>query len=152
MENNFENKMENLETPNIENIKHQEHLKFGLTNARKSAKLGIWFIGIPLLLVIIGYIKLSILIKMNFYSKFQYFISGNDHSTVFGWMPPLLLIGLPLLAIFINLLAITHFHVNKPDKQLVVTIKYRFKNLIVIIVSAIFILVVLWHILLLNKI
>jgi hypothetical protein len=151
MENDFENKMKNLETPNTDLVKHQEPLKIGLIGARKSARIGILFIGIPLFLIVIAYVKLSFLIKMNFYSNFQHFISGKDHTFFFKWISPVILIALPIIAVFINLLAITHFYINKPNKELVLTIRYRFKNLIVIIISSIIILSVFWHILLLNK-
>ena len=39
MEDNFKDKMENLNTPNTGFVKHQEILKIGMMNARKSARI-----------------------------------------------------------------------------------------------------------------
>jgi lantibiotic transport system permease protein len=151
MENDFEKKMENIETPNAEHMKHQEPLKIGFASAQKSAKIGIWMVAIPIIIVVIAYIKISFLIHMNFYSNIQEYLSGQDKSVFFGWINPLFLLGLPLLAIFINILAITYFSINKTTKELTITIRYRFRNLIVIIISAILIVATFWHVILMHK-
>jgi hypothetical protein len=61
-----------------------------------------------------------------------------NHAGIFKWVLPLLFIGLPVIGIFINLLAITHFYINKANKELIISIQYRFKNFIVLIISLIF--------------
>jgi len=152
MENDFEKKMENLGTPNTDFVKHQEPLKIGLANARKSAKTGIWIVAISIIILIIAYIKISFLIHMNFYSNFQEFISGNDKTSVFNWVSPFILLGMPIFAVVINVLAITHFSIDKSTKELTIIIRYRFKNLIVIIISALIILTIFWHVILMHHI
>jgi hypothetical protein len=151
MENNFENKMENLNIPNTDFVKHQETLKIGLTNASKSARIGILFIALPLLLVVLAYLKIRLLVEFNFFNNIEQFVSQDAHSDPFSWIFHLLLLGLPIVAIIINLLAITHFYIHKPNKELIITIRYRLKNLIVIIVSAIVLITVLCYILFMLK-
>jgi hypothetical protein len=146
MENNFENKMENLKTPDTDFVKHQEILKIGMMNARKSARIGIIFILIPVVLVVLAYIKISLLIKLNFFENLGQFISRFDHHLIY----PLIILGLPLLAIIVNLLAITHFYINKSNKELIITIRYQLKNLIVLIISVLILIALFFYIILLR--
>jgi hypothetical protein len=151
MENDFEKKMENLETPQTEFVKHQEVLKIGLMNARKSARIGILFILIPVVFAILAYIKIVILMHFDFFTNFSNFLNKQNQTSSFTWLIHILLLLLPLVGIIVNLLAISHFYVNKTTKELIITLKYRFKNLIVLIISAVVFLSVLWYIVLLNS-
>lgn len=147
MENNFEDKMENLNTPNTEFVKHQEVLKIGMMNSSKSARIGIIFILIPMALIVLAYLKIKLLIQWDFFTRLNQYVSSQ--SSVLSWVSHIIFIGFPILAIIINLLAITHFYVDKQHKELTITIRYRLKNLIVLLVSvALLILVFMWILLL----
>ena len=152
MENNFEHKMENLNTPNTDFVKHQEILKIGMMNARKSARIGIVFILTPMVLIVLAYLKIRLLINWDFFNRLQQFVSNQNQSSVLSWFLHIIFIGLPILAIIINLLAITHFYVDKQNKELTITIRYRFKNLIVLLISAVLVVLVFIYVLLLNKV
>ena len=152
MENNFKDKMENLNTPNTDFVKHQEILKIGMMNARKSARIGIIFILIPIVLIILAYLKIKLLIHWDFFTRLHYFVSKQNQSSVLTWVSHIIFIGLPILAIIINLLAITHFYVDKQSKELIITIRYRLKNLIVLLISAVLLVIVFMCVLLLSKI
>lgn len=152
MENNFENKMENLNTPNADFVKHQKILKIGMMNAKKSARIGIIFILIPMLLIVLAYLKIKLLIHWDFFTKLQQFVSNQNQSSVLSWVSHIIFIGLPILAIIINLLAITHFYVDKQNKELIITIRYRLRNLIVLLISAVLLVIVFMCVLLLNKV
>ena len=145
MENNFENKMENLNTPNTDFVKHQEILKIGMMNSRKSARIGIIFILIPMLLIVIAFLKIKLLIHWDFFTRLNQYVSNQNQTSVFSWISHIIFIGLPILAIIINLLAITHFYIDKQNKELTITIRYRLKNLIVLLLSvALLILIFMW--------
>lgn len=151
MENDFEKKMENLDAPDTGFVKHQEVLKIGLVNAKKSARIGILFILLPVIFIAIAYIKIVVLMHFDFFTNFSHFVSKQNQSDSITWLFHITVLLLPLTGIIINLLAISHFYVNKTTKELIITIKYRLKNLIVLIVSAIFFLAVLWYIILMNS-
>jgi len=152
MENNFEDKMENLNTPNTDFVKHQEILKIGLMNSRKSARIGIVFILIPMLLIVIAYLKIKLLIHWDFFTRLNQYVSNQNQTSVFSWISHIIFIGLPILAIIINLLAITHFYIDKQNKELTITIRYRLKNLIVLLLSvALLVLIFMW-VLFLSKV
>ena len=152
MENNFEDKMENLNTPNTDFVKHQEILKIGLMNSRKSARIGIVFILIPMLLIVIAFLKIKLLIHWDFFTRLNQYVSNQNQTSVFSWISHIIFIGLPILAIIINLLAITHFYIDKQNKELTITIRYRLKNLIVLLLSvALLVLIFMW-VLFLSKV
>ena len=152
MENNFENKMENLNTPNADFVKHQEILKIGMMNARKSARIGIIFILIPMLLVVLAYMKIKLLIHWDFFNNLHLFVSKQNQISFLSWISHIIILGLPILAIIINLLAISHFYIDKKNKELLITIRYRLNNLIVLIISTVLIVIVFICVLLLNQV
>jgi len=152
MENNFEDKMENLNTPNTDFVKHQEILKIGMMNSSKSARIGIVFILIPMLLIVIAFLKIKLLIHWDFFTRLNQYVSNQNQTSVFSWISHIIFIGLPILAIIINLLAITHFYIDKQNKELTITIIYRLKNLIVLLLSvALLVLIFMW-VLFLSKV
>ena len=148
MKNNFKNEMENLSTPNTDFVKHQEILKIGMMNARKSAKIGIVFILIPIVLFVLAYIKIKLLIHWDFFTNIEQFVSKQDQTSYLSWVTHIILIGLPILAIIINLLAITHFYISKQNKELIISIRYRLKNLIVLIIGIMMLIIIFIYILL----
>ena len=136
MKNNFEKQMENLKTPNTEFVKHQEILKIGLVNAKKSARIGILFILAPIIILLIAYIKIKLLIGLDFFSKFEKLFTTTGENGLPAYLPFIFFVVLPLIAFIINLLAVSHFYLNKTTRELIITIKYRLRNIIVLIVSA----------------
>jgi len=151
MEDNFKDKMENLNTPDTGFVKHQEILKIGMINSRKSARIGIVFIIIPMVLIVLAYLKIKLLIHWDFFTRIHQFVSNKNQSSILGWVSHIIFIGLPVLAIIINLLAITHFYIDKHNKELNITIRYRLKNLIVLLISVVLLVIVFIYILFLNK-
>jgi hypothetical protein len=151
MEDNFKDKMENLNTPNTGFVKHQEILKIGMMNARKSARIGIVFIIIPMVLIVLAYLKIKLLIHWNFFTRIQQFVLNENQSGVLGWVSHIIFIGLPILAIIINLLSITLFYIDKQNKEMIITIRYRLKNLIVLLISVVLLVIVFMYILFLSK-
>lgn len=139
MENNFEKQMENLETPKTEFVKHQEILKIGMVNAKKSARIGILFILAPVLILLIAFVKIKLLVSLGIFTKLERMFTTSDNAGVPGYLPFILFAVLPLIAFVINLLAVSHFYINKTTRELIITIKYRLRNILVLIISAIII-------------
>jgi hypothetical protein len=135
MENNFENKMDNLKTPGTGNLKHQEILKMAMINAKKSSKIGLLFIIIPALIIVIAYIKIQFMMRIDFNASINSLIEQANQIGYLKWVIPLVFVGFPILATILNLLSITHFYVEKTNKELIISIKYRLKNIIIILIS-----------------
>jgi hypothetical protein len=143
-ENEFEKQMENLKTPNAKTSGQQQILKVTLLNAKKSSRMGIVFVIIPCLFLFGVFLKYALRIDFKLFSAFEDEMAILDKTSYLKWLSPLLLVGLPLTGIVLNLLAITHFYWNKLEKELIITIKYRLLNIILLLISigivAIFIL------------
>jgi hypothetical protein len=135
MKNDFEQKMENLDAPETDFVKHQEMMKISFMSARKSSRIGIIFILIPALVVLVIYLKLHFFLSIDFPATFQNIMAKTDDESYLLWLIPLVFLVLPLLAIIINLLAISHFYINKKTKELIISIRYRIKNIIVLLIG-----------------
>ncbi len=140
----FEEQLENLQTPQVNDIRHQQSLKVNLLNARKSSRIGIVFITLPCLFLFGVFMKYFLGVQFPVFTALEDAMANLDKTPFLKWISPVLLVGLPLLAIIINTLAITHFYRDKQRKELLITIKYRLLNISILIISicivAIFIL------------
>jgi hypothetical protein len=131
----FEEQMENLKTPQVDDIKHQQLLKITLLNAKKSSQVGIVFVVIPCLFLFGVFVKYWLGVDFKIFTALEDGMANLDKTPYLKWIAPLLLVGLPLISIVINSLAITHFYWDKVKKELLITIKYRLLNLILLIIS-----------------
>ena len=135
MEDNFEQKMENLRTPQADNIHHQEQLKITVLNARVSSQAGTLFIIIPCIFLLGIFLKYILGLNLHIFDNLEEWMSRMDKDNATKWIAPLLLVGLPLVSIVLNALAITHFYWNKKMKELNITIQYKLANIILLLVS-----------------
>lgn len=134
-EQKFEKQMEDLITPQVDDIRHQQILKITLLNAKKSSRLGITFIIIPCLFLLGVFIKYLLGIDFGIFTSIEETMATLDKTTSLKWIAPLLLVGLPLISIIINSLAITHFYWDNHKRELIITIKYRPLNIILLLIS-----------------
>ncbi|MFN0275924.1 MAG: hypothetical protein ACKVPJ_09280 [Chitinophagales bacterium] len=134
-EQEFEKQMENLKTPQIDDIKHQQILKITLLNARKSSQVGILFIIIPCLFLLGVFIKYLLGIDFGLFTAIEDKMAIFDKTSSLKWIAPLLLVGLPLISIIINSLAVMHFYLDSNKRELIITIKYRLLNIILLLIS-----------------
>lgn len=134
-EQEFEKQMEDLKTPQVDDIRHQQILKITLLNAKKSSQLGIAFIIVPCLFLLGVFIKYLLGIDFGIFTSIEETMATLDKTTSLKWIAPLLLVGLPLISIIINSLAITHFYWDNHKSELIITIKYRPLNIILLLIS-----------------
>ena len=130
-----ENMLDRLHTPEPEKVIRHTELKIPLMSYKKSSKAGLWLLLLPLTFAITLILKLELNIEsryLNFLSKFFSFI---DKNVVLTYLIPLIFIGLPLIAMVINLLAICHFQKNNESRELIITIKYRPLNIAIFLLS-----------------
>lgn len=132
---NFEQQMEALQTPSTGDIRHHEHLKITLLNAKRSSQAGILFIIIPSLFLLGVFIKYTLGINLNFFNSIEDKMAAIDKVSSLKWIAPLLLVGLPLISIVMNSLAIMHFYWDKQRKEFIITIKYKLLNVILLLLS-----------------
>jgi hypothetical protein len=132
----FEKQMENLKTPDTGTPEHQQILKITILSATKSSRAAIIFIILPCLFLIGVFIKYKLGIDLKIFSTLEEIMAESDKSVYLKWISPLILVGLPLIGVVLNAVAITHFFWNRVRKELIITIKYRLANIILLILSA----------------
>ena len=134
-EQEFEKQMENLKTPQVDDIRHQQILKITLLNAKKSSHLGIVFIIIPCLFLLGVFIKYLLGIDFGIFTSIEETMATLDKTPSLKWIAPLLLVGLPSISIIINSLAITHFYWDNHKRELIITVKFRLLSIILLLIS-----------------
>jgi hypothetical protein len=132
-EKDFLQKMENLNKPEINADASRRQVRLAILSTKKSAAWGIWLLVIPFLFF------LSFIVPEIFNWD------GGIFKTIAGWMhaldkaaqwtSPVILLLLPVVVAIINLLAILHFAYNRSTRELIVTIKMKWFNIILVLIS-----------------
>lgn len=130
----IEKKLESMNLPDPD-IKTNEPVKIMLLQAKKSAAVGVWLVAVPLFFLFCITMKYFFMIHLHFADVFEEVVSSLDKSVGTKWISPLLFVGFPLIGILLNLLAIMHFEFNKIKKYLVVTIKIKWFNIFILLLS-----------------
>ncbi len=130
---NFENKMENLTTPQIRSESTKRILKITLLNSRKSAGIGLLLIALPFVFMLGNVLKYNLGIDIGFINLFVQWIGSFDTIPFVNWIVRILLLGGPMIAILINLMAITHFYTDKKANEFIITLKLRWLNILIIL-------------------
>ena len=132
----LQQKMENLKTPSVDSIQHYRELKLMMLSAKKSAAIGFWFLVIPCYFLFCVFMKYYFHVNLHFFEIVIELFAELDKTPGWKFLGPLLLVGLPLVAIVLNALSIMHFEYEKSWKEINITIRLRWFNLIIILVSA----------------
>ena len=130
-----ENMLTNMRIPEPENIVQPRDLKIPILSYRKSSKAGLWMLSLPLLVAVIIFLKTTIHVQSGYINWVPKVFGFIDDNIVLTYFIPLIFVGLPLLSLIINVLAICHFQPNKKAKELLVTIKYRPFNIVIVFIS-----------------
>ena len=127
--------LNSMQTPEPENIIHQRELKIPLLSYKKSSKAGLWLLLLPLTVAITIFLKTEFAVQSGYVNLVRKFFAAMDNNVVLTYLIPLIFIGLPLIALIVNLLAFCHFQQNNKTKELVITIKYRPLNIAICLIS-----------------
>ena len=130
-----ENMLDRMQTPEPEKVIRHPELKIPLMSYKKSSKAGLWLLLLPLTFALALILKLELNIESRFLTFLSKFFSFIDDNVVLTYLIPLIFIGLPLVAMIINLLAICHFQKNSKSRELIITIKYRPLNIVIFLLS-----------------
>ncbi|MFN2457155.1 MAG: hypothetical protein ABR502_03035 [Chitinophagaceae bacterium] len=144
-ENDFMHRMENLKKPELQTSASQRQVKLAILNTKKSARWGMWFMAIPIFFFCCVAIKYLLDWDWGVTNNFIEWMAKLDQRSATGWITPVLFVVLPGISAVVNLLAITHFTFDKTSKELMVTIKLRWLNIILAIISVMLVAVVLLY-------
>ncbi|HEU0064009.1 MAG TPA: hypothetical protein VFQ58_03225 [Flavisolibacter sp.] len=127
------NKLEHMKKPEIVSETHQAHLKLTLMSARKSARIGIFLALIPVVFLLCIFLKYILHWNVLTFNSFENWMSEMDKRPVLKILMPLVLVGGPLLGLALNLLAILHVEWKKSPHELLITLRLKWKNIVLII-------------------
>src|SRR5436190_8589406 len=130
----FEKKMEGLKAPKSEANPPKE-LRLATVSARRSAALGAWFVIVPWLFFIAMLLKHRFNVDFGLIDTVEEMMAALDRDPSTWWIGPFLILGLPMLSIIINTLAITHFKWESFTGSLIVSIRLKWINIAVLMVS-----------------
>src|SRR6266404_4147362 len=105
-------KLESVQPPALSSATQQKQLKLVLVSARRSSRIGFILVTAPCLFLFGVILKYGFRVGIPWFSMIEEKISEIDH-TFFRFVPPLILVGAPLVALAVNLLAILHFQIDR---------------------------------------
>ena len=125
------NKLENMQKPDLLSDEHRDQLKLTLLNARKSANVGIILTILPCLFLLGVLLKYFLHLSIPAFTSLENWMAEIDKNPSLKFVVPVLLVGAPLTGLAINLLAILHFDWSQKTRELIITVKVKWKNIIV---------------------
>jgi hypothetical protein len=134
-ENEAENILKNINVPQPENIMGASDFKIPFLSYKKSSRAGLWLLIVPFTVALTIFLRMELSIKSGYFNFVQKFFAEIDNNNVLTYLIPLIFIGLPVLAMVLNFLAICHFQRDRKMKELIVTIKYRPLNIVIFLLS-----------------
>jgi hypothetical protein len=136
MENeDVENMLNKIKIPEPENIMQHQELKIPLLSYKKSSRAGLWLLLLPLIFAVTVILKKEFGVRAGYLDFVQKFFYAIDKNVVLTYLIPLIFVGLPLIAMILNMLAICHFQRNNKSKELIITIKYRPLSIAIFLIS-----------------
>ena len=126
---------DNMKKPEARPEIHKQQLKLMLFSAKKSAALGIWLVAVPCFFLFAVVMKHFFRIDLHIFTIVEEFIASIDRTSGVPFLGPLLLVGLPLVTVAVNALAIIHVDLDRERKELVATLRLRWLNLSLIVLS-----------------
>ena len=124
-----------MELPDPRTLKHQQELKIPLLSFKRSSKAGLWLLVLPAIVALTVILKYELGISSAPLDIVGSIFSAIDKNQFLTFLIPLMFIGLPLLAMMINLLAFCHFALNRTTNDLLITVKFRPLNVLIFLFS-----------------
>jgi lantibiotic transport system permease protein len=148
-EKDFLQKMENLNKPEVNADASRRQVRIAIMNAKKSATWGIWLLVIPFLFILSVTIKEFLKWDWGISNTISEWIGALDKNIPFA--SPVLFLLLPAVAAVINLLAIKHFVYDRTTRELIVTLKIKWLNIILVLISMGIIAIMLLYVVMENS-
>ncbi|HVW95592.1 MAG TPA: hypothetical protein VHA56_06465 [Mucilaginibacter sp.] len=137
----FLKKMENLNVPEINPREHPKMVKMAILNADRSAALGVWLIILPCYFLCCVCMYYFFNAKAGWFGSMFALVTNLDKTRGLDLLAPFIFLIMPVVCIIINMLAIIHVGYRKIDpdnnrvRELNVTIKIKFWNIALILLS-----------------
>ena len=141
----FEDELKSLNKPKLRNPGHMETIKLTVLNTKRSAIAGSWLIAIPCIFLFMVCMKYIFGINIGLFDWIENIFVSLDKYKYAYIVNPILFIILPLTGLAINLLAICHFSFNRTAKEFGITVKLKWKNITIALISFLCVAVILTY-------
>jgi len=131
----FIDKLENMPKPDVNANSSQRQIRLALMNTKKSSFWGIWFLVVPVFFLFCVVIKYFFHWNWGIMDNFIEMMASLDKNSSTRWVTPVMFVLLPKLGALLNLLAIMHFAYDKVSRELIVSIRLKWINIALAIVS-----------------
>lgn len=138
-------KLESMDPPEISTPTHQRQLKLTLLSASRSSFLGLFLVTLPCVFIFGVFLKYDLRLRTGWLTAVEEWMARIDHTWLW-FIPPLLLVGAPLVALAINLLALMHVQLDQVRRELQITVKLKLVNLCLCAVCLLILAVVFLHV------
>ncbi len=132
---NEESPFDGMKLPDPGNPEHRQELKILLLSYKKSSWAGLWLLALPSTFIITVLLKYRFRVLSPILNTIEGFFSYLSGNSVLTYLIPIIFVGLPLVAMIMNFMAICHFGSSKVKQELLVTIKYRPVNIAIFFLS-----------------
>jgi hypothetical protein len=124
-----------LKIPEVRAGAHKQQLKLTLLDAQKSAALTVWLAAVPCFFLFAVLMKHAFRYDLGVFTIIEEFVASIDRSSGIPFLSVLLLAGLPLLAVAINLLSLLHVAIDRPRKEVIISVKIRWLNIFLLVLN-----------------
>ena len=125
-----------MKTPQVSGVKEPFEIKLAILNAERSAAMGVWFVVVPCFFIACIIMKYLFHLHWGLLDTFEEMISSLDNNPGTWWIQPVLLVGLPIVSIIVNTLSIMHFKWDCVTRSFLITLKIRWTNIIILLISS----------------
>ena len=108
----------------------QQRLRLALLDARRSSRVGIALVALPSAFIFFAALTHFEGWRLATFSAVEEWMAQIDR-TAWWFIPPLVLVGFPLVGLAANFLALSHFHVDRARHELQLFVKFRPLNVFV---------------------
>lgn len=118
----------------MESKSYANRFRTYLLNTRRSAIVGLLLLVLPFLFLLSNIIEYVLKFNPGIIRKVVDLFVYFDQYPALWFVGPLILLGGPLVAVLLNLLSILHIHYEKKSNEVILSIKLKWLNLIIIVV------------------
>ena len=140
----LEHQLENIDVPEVTPLYHQQQLKLTILNAKKSATISLWLLIVPFVVLFGGFMQSAFHIMLPPWSWLVKYSPLMPLWLRLGIFVSVVII-IPLIAVFINVLGVLWFKYDKAEHVLQIAVRMRRTNVIIITIAAILALLFIGH-------
>ena len=132
---NFENKLKEMEKPEIHNLKHEDILSRAIINAKDKSVVSWWWLSVPVFIILMLMMKSTFMPGTTLISNMHELESGQKFISVAFFLIS------PLILIIINALTIRKIHFLSGSPKSLNFLEAVWFNILIIVVAALIVLI-----------